>query len=81
MPIAEINLDLCDVVQPFALSSVDFAHNKDKYPVDDIKDPTPCTLVYIKGKTSRTIKVSKAIVMPSHIIIVGQSQHSVQWSK
>jgi hypothetical protein len=37
------------------------------YHVDDIKDPTPCTLMYVKGRTSRTIEVVKATVIPSHI--------------
>jgi hypothetical protein len=36
--------------------------------VDDIKDPTPCTLMYVKGRTSRTIKVVEATVMPSRIL-------------
>ena len=36
--------------------------------MDDIKDPTPCTLLYIKGRTSRTIEVAKATVMPSRIL-------------
>jgi hypothetical protein len=36
--------------------------------VDEIKDPTPCTLMYVKGKTSRTIKVVEATVMPSCIL-------------
>jgi hypothetical protein len=35
--------------------------------VDDFKDPTSCTLMYVKGRTSRIIKVVKATVMPSHI--------------
>jgi hypothetical protein len=35
--------------------------------VDGIKDPTPCTLKFIKGRTSRTIKVAEATVMPSRI--------------
>jgi hypothetical protein len=68
MPIPEINLDLGDVVQPFAPSSANSAPNRDKYLVDDIKDPTPCTLMYIKGRTPRTIEVAKAIVMPSRIL-------------
>jgi hypothetical protein len=70
MPSLEINLDLGTTVQqPFAPSSADSAPNrdKDKYPMDDIKDPTPCTLMYVKGKTSRTIEVAKTTVMPSHI--------------
>jgi hypothetical protein len=59
-----------DTVQPFAPSNADSTLNKDKdkYPVDDIMDLTPCTLIYVKGKTSRTIKVAKAIVMPSRIL-------------
>jgi hypothetical protein len=36
--------------------------------VDDIKDPTPCTLMSIKGRTSRNIKVAEGTVMPSHIL-------------
>jgi hypothetical protein len=36
--------------------------------MDDIKDPTPCTLMYVKGRTSRTIKVVEATVMPSRIL-------------
>jgi hypothetical protein len=67
----KINLDLSATVQqPFALSSADSAPNrdKDKYLVDDIKDPTPCTLMYFKGRISRTIEVVEATVMPSHIL-------------
>jgi hypothetical protein len=51
MPILEINLDLSDAVQPSAPSSADSAPNKDKYPMDEIIDPTPCTLMYVKGRT------------------------------
>jgi hypothetical protein len=71
IPSPEINLDLgATVQQPFALSSAGSAPNrdKDKYPVDEIKDPTPCTLMYIKGRTSRTIKIAEATVMPSRIL-------------
>jgi hypothetical protein len=35
--------------------------------VDGIKGPTPCTLMFIEGRTSRTIKVAEATVMPSCI--------------
>jgi hypothetical protein len=58
MPSADINLDLgATVQQPYALSSAISAPNrdKDKYLVDDINVPTPCTLMYVKGRTSRTI--------------------------
>jgi hypothetical protein len=71
MPSPEINVDLgATVQQPFAPSSAGSAPNrdKDKYPMDDIKDPTPCTLMYVKGKTSRTIEVAKATMMPSRIL-------------
>jgi hypothetical protein len=37
------------------------------YPVDDIKDPTPCILMYVKGRTSKTTEVAEATVMPSRI--------------
>jgi hypothetical protein len=70
VPSPEINLDLgATVQQPFALSSIDSAPNRDKdrYHVDDIKDPTPCTLMNVKSRTSRTIEVVKAIVMPNHV--------------
>jgi hypothetical protein len=67
MPILEINLDLSDTVQPFTLSSVGSTPNKDKYLEDDIKVPTPWTPMYIKGRTTRIIKVAEGIVMPSHI--------------
>jgi hypothetical protein len=33
-----------------------------------IRTTTPCTLMYVKGKTSRTIEVAKATVMPSYIL-------------
>jgi hypothetical protein len=42
--------------------------DKEKYPMDDIEDPTPCTLMYVKGRTSRTIEVAKSTVMPSRIL-------------
>jgi hypothetical protein len=70
MPSPEINLDLSATVQqPFALSSAGSAPNMDKdmYHVDDIKNITPCTLMYIKGRTSRTIEIVEATVMPSRI--------------
>jgi hypothetical protein len=48
MPSPKINLDLgATVQQPFAPSSVGSApnRNKDKYAIDDIKDPIPYTLI------------------------------------
>jgi hypothetical protein len=70
MPSPEINLDLSATVQhPFVPSSAGFAPNMDKdmYHMDDIKNITPCTLMYVKGRTSRTIKIVEATVMPSRI--------------
>jgi hypothetical protein len=53
MPIPEINSDLGATVQCFALSSVGSAPNKDKdkYPVDEIKDPAPCTVKVCSGRS------------------------------
>jgi hypothetical protein len=67
----EINLNLSATVQqPFAPSSAGLASNrdKDKYPVDDIKDPTPCTIMYVKSSISSSIEVVKATVMLSCIL-------------
>jgi hypothetical protein len=36
--------------------------------VDDIDEPTPCTLLYVKGRMLRTIKVVDAIVMATRIM-------------
>jgi hypothetical protein len=38
------------------------------YPVDDINEPTPYTLLYVKGRTLRTIEVADAIMMATHIM-------------
>jgi hypothetical protein len=36
--------------------------------VDDINELTPCTLLYVKGRTLRTIEVDDAIMMATHIM-------------
>jgi hypothetical protein len=36
--------------------------------VDDINEPTPCTPLYVKGRTLRTIEVAEAIVMATRIM-------------
>jgi hypothetical protein len=36
--------------------------------VDDINEPTPCSLLYVKGRTLRSIKVADTIVMAAHIM-------------
>jgi hypothetical protein len=70
MSIPEIKLDLGATTQPFAPSSVASSPNKDKdkYPMDDIMDLIPCTLMYVKGRISRTIEVVEANVMHSRIL-------------
>jgi hypothetical protein len=45
------------------LSSVSSAPDNQRYLMDDIKEATPCTLLYVKGGTLRTIGVVNAIVM------------------
>jgi hypothetical protein len=51
-----------------APSSAGSALNYKKYPVDDINDPTPCTLLYVKGRMLRTNKLVDAIVMATRIM-------------
>jgi hypothetical protein len=51
-----------------APSSVASALDHQKYHVDDINEPTPCTLLFVKVRTLRTIKVVDAIVMATHIM-------------
>jgi hypothetical protein len=36
--------------------------------VDDINEPTPYTLLYVKGRMLRTIKVDDTIVMTTYIM-------------
>jgi hypothetical protein len=36
--------------------------------VDDINEPTPCTLLYVEGRTLMTIDVADDIVMDTHIM-------------
>jgi hypothetical protein len=51
-----------------APSSAGSAPDNQKYLVVDINEPTPCTLLYVKGRTLRTIKVADAILMATHIM-------------
>jgi hypothetical protein len=68
--VAKINLDIGTtlplVVQ--APSSTGSTPDQQKYPADDINEPTPCTLLYVKGGTLRTIEVADAIMMATHIM-------------
>jgi hypothetical protein len=51
-----------------APSSAGSALVNQKYLVDDINEPNPCALLYVKGKTLRTIEVADAIVMATCIM-------------
>jgi hypothetical protein len=51
-----------------ALSSVGSAPDHQKYPMNNINEPTPCTLLDVKGRTLRTIEVVDAIVMATRIM-------------
>jgi hypothetical protein len=68
--IPQINLDVGTDpprVVP-APSSAGSALDHQKYPVDDINEPTHCTLLYVKGKTLRNIEVADTIMMPTRIM-------------
>jgi hypothetical protein len=62
--VPQINLD---IGTGFTLSSVGSTPNHQKYHVDDINEPTPCTLLYVKGGMLRTIEVADTIVMATRI--------------
>jgi hypothetical protein len=49
-------------------SNVGSAPDNKKYHVDDINEPTPCALLYVKGRMLRTIEVADAIVMATRIM-------------
>jgi hypothetical protein len=71
----QINLEVSTATPQVvpALSSAGYTPDNQKYPVHDINEPTPCTLLYVKGRALRTIKVADAIVMATRIIHVGLS--------
>jgi hypothetical protein len=46
-----------DIGIGFTLSSAGSAPDHEKYPVDDINEPTPCTLLYVKGRMLWTIEI------------------------
>jgi hypothetical protein len=68
--VPQINLEVGTTMPHVVLapSSVDSAPNNQKYHVDDINEPTPCTLLYVKGGTLRTIEAADAIVMATRIM-------------
>jgi hypothetical protein len=68
--VSQINLDIRTALPRVvpAPSSANTAPDHQKYLVDDINEPTPCTLLYIKGRMLRTIEVADAIVMATRTI-------------
>jgi hypothetical protein len=65
LSIPQINLD---TGTRFTLRSVSSSLDHQKYPMDDINEPTLCILLYVKGRTLRTIKVADAILMVTRIM-------------
>jgi hypothetical protein len=63
--VPQINLDIST---RFTLSNASSAPDQQKYHVDDINEPTPCTLLYVKCRTLRTIKVVDTIVIATRIM-------------
>jgi hypothetical protein len=71
--VPQINLEV-DTATPqvvLALSSAGSTPDNQKYPMDDINEPTPYTLLYVKGRTLRTIEVADGIAMAT-LIMHGQ---------
>jgi hypothetical protein len=62
----EVGTDMPQVVP--ALSSANSSPDNQKYHVDEINEPTPCTLLYVKGRTLSTIEVAGTVVMATHIM-------------
>jgi hypothetical protein len=68
--VSQINLDIRTALPRVvpAPSSANTTPDHQKYLVNDINEPTPCTLLYVKGRMLRTIEVADAIVMATRII-------------
>jgi hypothetical protein len=65
LSIPQINLDISTGFTPRSVGSTP---DHQKYLIDDINEPTPCTLLYVKGRTLRAIEVADAIVMTTPIM-------------
>jgi hypothetical protein len=63
--VPQINLNIGTRFTP---NNANSAPNNQMYPVDDINEPIPCTLLYVKGRMLRTIEIVDAIVMASRIM-------------
>jgi hypothetical protein len=70
LSVPQINLDIGTAVPRAMLapSSAGSAPDHQKYPMNDINEPTPCSLLYVKGRTLRTIEVPDTIVMTTRIM-------------
>jgi hypothetical protein len=68
--VPQINLDISTAPPRAVLApcSVVSALDHQNYPVDDINEPTPCTLLYMKGRMLRTIEFADVIVMATRIM-------------
>jgi hypothetical protein len=68
--VPQINLEVGTATPQvvLALSGAGSTPNNQKYPVEDINEPTPGTLLYVKGRMLRTIKVANGIVMATRIM-------------
>jgi hypothetical protein len=68
--VPQINLDIfaASLRAVLAPSRAGSAPDHQKYHVDDINEPIPCTLLYVKGKMLSIIKVADAIMMATHIM-------------
>jgi hypothetical protein len=70
LSVPQINLDIGTAVPRAVLapSSASSAPDHQKYPMNDINESTPCSLLYVKGRTFRTIEVPDTIVMTTRIM-------------
>jgi hypothetical protein len=84
--VPQVNLDIDTTFTPNSVSS---APNNQKYPMYHIKQDTPCTLLYDKGRTLRTIKVVRCYcdawsynAWSAHLVRVcsGRSDHDQKMS-
>jgi hypothetical protein len=68
--VPQINLEVGTAMPQVvpALSSANSTPDNQQYPMDDINEPTPCTLLYVKRRTLRSIKVADDIVMATRIM-------------
>jgi hypothetical protein len=68
--VPQINLEVSTAMPQVvpAPSNAGSAPDNQKYPMDDINEPTPCTLLFVKGRILRTIEVADAIVMATLIM-------------